>query len=55
MVKFLTPLQSRIYSLLQEQEDHPGLQKLSDILRMLMDIPSRTPLAKVYICSYWLL
>ncbi|KAL0877422.1 hypothetical protein Bca101_027127 [Brassica carinata] len=46
MVKFLTPLQSRIYSLLQEQEDHPGLQKLSDILRMLMDIPSRTPLAK---------
>ncbi|CAH2065804.1 unnamed protein product [Thlaspi arvense] len=46
MVKFLTPLQQRIYSLLQEQEDHPGLQKLSDILRMLLDIPSTTPLAK---------
>ncbi|CAA7023541.1 unnamed protein product [Microthlaspi erraticum] len=46
MVKFLTPLQRRIDSLLQEQEDHPGLQKLSDVLRMLLNIPSSTPLAK---------
>ncbi|XP_024011307.1 midasin [Eutrema salsugineum] len=46
MVKFLIPLQRKIYSLLQEQEDHPGLQKLSDVLRMLLDIPSNTPLAK---------
>ncbi|KAL1208785.1 Midasin [Cardamine amara subsp. amara] len=46
MVKLLTPLQRRINSLLQEREDHPGLQKLSDVLRMLLNIPSSTPLAK---------
>ncbi|VVB16033.1 unnamed protein product [Arabis nemorensis] len=46
MVEFLAALQRKIYSLLQEQEDHPGLQKLSDLLRMLLDIPSSTPLAK---------
>ncbi|EOA33535.1 hypothetical protein CARUB_v10019643mg [Capsella rubella] len=46
MVKFLAALQQRITSLLQEREDHPGLQKLSDVIRMLLDIPSRTPLAK---------
>ncbi|KFK27090.1 hypothetical protein AALP_AA8G332700 [Arabis alpina] len=46
MVKFLTALQRKIHSLLQEQEEHPGLQKLSDVLQMLLDIPSSTPLAK---------
>ncbi|AAD10657.1 Hypothetical protein [Arabidopsis thaliana] len=46
MVKFLTPLQQRINSLLQEREDHPGLQKLSGVLQMLLAIPSSTPLAK---------
>ncbi|XP_010470609.1 PREDICTED: midasin-like isoform X2 [Camelina sativa] len=46
MVKFLTAFQRRINSLLQEREDHSGLQKLSDVLRMLLDIPSSTPLAK---------
>ncbi|EOA33965.1 hypothetical protein CARUB_v10021460mg [Capsella rubella] len=46
MVKFLTALQRRINSLLQEREDHSGLQKLSDVLRMLLAIPSNTPLAK---------
>ncbi|CAN8238565.1 unnamed protein product [Cochlearia groenlandica] len=46
MVKFLTPLQHKINSLLQEQEDNHGLQKLSDVLRMLLDLPSNTPLAK---------
>lgn len=47
MVKLLSALQRRINSLLQEREDHPGLQKLSDILQMLLNIPSSTPLAKV--------
>lgn len=51
MVKFLTALQRRINSLLQEREDHPGLQKLSSVLQMLLDIPSSTPLAKVFIYS----
>ncbi|XP_010530743.1 PREDICTED: midasin-like [Tarenaya hassleriana] len=46
MVQLLTGLQMRICSLLQEQEDHTGLHKLSDVLQMLLDIPSSTPLAK---------
>ncbi|XP_040370504.1 midasin isoform X3 [Rosa chinensis] len=46
MVEALIPLQQRIYSLLNEYEDHPQLQKILDIIEMLLNIPLRTSLAK---------
>lgn len=49
MVEALAPLQQRIYSLINEYEDHPQLQKILDIIEMLLTIPSQTPLAKVLI------
>lgn len=49
MVKMLTPLQQRIRSLLNEYEEHPQLQKILDIIEMLLNIPLRTSLAKVLI------
>lgn len=49
MVKMLTPLQQRIHSLLNEYEEHPQLQKILDIIEMLLNIPLRTSLAKVLI------
>ncbi|XP_010528473.1 PREDICTED: midasin [Tarenaya hassleriana] len=55
MVHLLTGLQMRISSLLQEWEEHIGLQKLSDILRMLLEIPSSTPLAKALLGLQFLL
>lgn len=47
MVKSLATLQKRILSLLNEWEDHPGLQKIIDTVEALLNIPSGTPLAKV--------
>jgi midasin len=52
MVKLLTPLQQQILSLLNEWEDHHGLQKILDVIEMLLNISLSTPLAKVVI---WLL
>lgn len=49
MVKMLTPLQQWIRSLLNEYEEHPQLQKILDIIEMLLNIPLRTSLAKVLI------
>ncbi|XP_038723701.1 midasin [Tripterygium wilfordii] len=46
MVKLLTSLHERILSLLSEWEDHPGLQKILDVIEMLLAIPIDTPLAK---------
>ncbi|KAK9282811.1 hypothetical protein L1049_011033 [Liquidambar formosana] len=46
MVKLLNSLQQRIISLLNEWEDHPGLQKIMDVIEMLLTIPLCTPLAK---------
>nr|XP_011467404.1 PREDICTED: midasin isoform X1 [Fragaria vesca subsp. vesca] len=46
MVEALVPLQQRIYSLLNEYEDHPQLQKILDIIEMLLKITSHAPLAK---------
>ncbi|CBI35900.3 unnamed protein product, partial [Vitis vinifera] len=56
MVKLLTALQKRLLSLLNEWEDHPGLQKILGVIEMLLAIPSSTPLAKVVTfasCSFF--
>jgi midasin len=47
MVNKLTPVQQHILSLLNEWEDHHGLQKILDVIKMLLNIPFSTPLAKV--------
>ncbi|KAL4625562.1 hypothetical protein ACB092_05G035400 [Castanea dentata] len=46
MVKLLTPLQQQILSLLNEWEDHHGLQSIMGVIKMLLNIPFSTPLAK---------
>lgn len=47
MVKLLLPLEKVILALMSEWEDHPGLQKILDVIRMLLALPVDTPLAKV--------
>lgn len=47
MVKLLTTLQQRVLMCLSEWEDHPGLQKILNMIEMLLAIPLTTPLAKV--------
>ncbi|KAK6912183.1 LOW QUALITY PROTEIN: ATPase, dynein-related, AAA domain, partial [Dillenia turbinata] len=46
MVKPLITLRNQVLSLLNEWEDHPGLQKFVDVTEMLLAIPLSTPLAK---------
>lgn len=46
MVKLLNILRQRVLALLDEFEEHPGLQKVIDIIEMLLAIPLSTPLAK---------
>ncbi|XP_022715201.1 midasin isoform X4 [Durio zibethinus] len=46
MVELLTNLKQRVLTLLSECEDHPGLQKVLDVIEMLLAIPLSTPLAK---------
>ncbi|KAK4741715.1 hypothetical protein SAY87_025303 [Trapa incisa] len=46
MVKFLCALEERVISLLNENENHLGLQKVVDIIKMLLSIPLNTPLTK---------
>ncbi|XVE88663.1 hypothetical protein DITRI_Ditri19aG0087500 [Diplodiscus trichospermus] len=46
MVDLLTVLRQRVLTLLSEWEDHPGLQKVLDVIEMLMALPLSTPLAK---------
>ncbi|KAG8656474.1 hypothetical protein MANES_04G142500v8 [Manihot esculenta] len=55
MVKSLATLQKRILSLLNEWEDHPGLQKIIDTVEALLNIPSGTPLAKALLGLRFLL
>jgi midasin len=54
MVKLLTPLQQKILSFLIEWEDHHGLQKILDVIEMLLNIPLSTPLAKVVIWLFFI-
>ncbi|KAJ4717838.1 Midasin [Melia azedarach] len=46
MVNLLTSLRQRVLALLSEWEEHPGLQKILDLTKMLLAIPLMTPLAK---------
>ncbi|KAK3220425.1 hypothetical protein Dsin_014395 [Dipteronia sinensis] len=46
MVKLLTNLEQRVFMLLGEWEDHPGLQRMLDVIKMLLAIPFTTPLFK---------
>ncbi|KAJ9190362.1 hypothetical protein P3X46_001577 [Hevea brasiliensis] len=55
MVKLLVTLQKRVLSLLNEWEDHPGLQKIIDTVELLLDIPLSTPLAKALLGLRFLL
>ncbi|CAL5443785.1 unnamed protein product [Camellia sinensis] len=57
MVELVTILQQRIVFLLNEWDDHPALQKIVDVIEMILAIPLSTPLAKVvYLTKFaWLL
>ncbi|KAI8544654.1 hypothetical protein RHMOL_Rhmol08G0312700 [Rhododendron molle] len=46
MVERVTILQERITFLLNEWDDHPALQKILDVIEMILAIPLSTPLAK---------
>lgn len=50
MVKLVEPvtiLKHRILVLLNEWDDHPALQKILDVIEMILALPLNTPLAKV--------
>lgn len=55
MVKLVANLQQQIHSFLSEWEDHPGLQKITDTIQMLLAIPVETPLAKALLGLQFLL
>lgn len=46
MVEPLLDLKQRVLVLLKEWDDHPALQKILDVIEMVLDIPVCTPLAK---------
>lgn len=47
MVEPVSSLQKRISFLLYEREDHPALQKILDVIELVLSIPLNTPLSKV--------
>ncbi|KAL7244166.1 hypothetical protein ACSBR1_016407 [Camellia fascicularis] len=47
MVELVTILQQRNVFLLNECDDHPALQKIVDVIEMILAIPLSTPLAKL--------
>ena len=49
MVERVTILRERILFLLNEWDEHPALQKILDVIDMILAIPLSTPLAKVLI------
>lgn len=48
MVKVLDPLRQRVSSLLLDHEEHHVLQKILDIIDMLQNFSTDTPVAKVH-------
>ncbi|WVZ15742.1 hypothetical protein V8G54_013308, partial [Vigna mungo] len=48
MLKVLEPLQQQILPHINEWEDHNDLQKILDVIDMLLTLPSDTPLAKTF-------
>lgn len=47
MLKVLAPLQQQIIFLSNEREDDNDIQKILDVIDMLLTLPSGIPLAKV--------
>ncbi|CAL5430341.1 unnamed protein product [Camellia sinensis] len=47
MVELVTILQQRIVFLLNECDDHPALQKIVDVIEMILAIPLSTPLVQL--------
>ncbi|VFQ98584.1 unnamed protein product [Cuscuta campestris] len=55
MVEPLTSLKQKILFLLNEWDDHPALQKIADVIDMLLAIPLSAPLAKALSGLHFLL
>ncbi|KAJ1401027.1 P-loop containing nucleoside triphosphate hydrolase [Sesbania bispinosa] len=53
MLKVLAPLREQIHSLLNEWEDHNDLQKILDVIDMLLTLPSGICLAKKIELGSW--
>ena len=47
MVELINALRTKVFSLLKERDEHPGLQKILDIVEMLLGLPSSTSVAQV--------
>lgn len=50
MVEPVQALQKRILTLLNEWDEHPSIQKILDVIEMVLALPLNTPLAKVSMC-----
>lgn len=48
MVDPVTSLKEKILMLLNEWDDHPALQKIVEVIDMILAIPLSAPLAKVH-------
>ncbi|XP_057535568.1 midasin isoform X3 [Amaranthus tricolor] len=46
MVELINALRTKVFSLLKERDEHPGLQKILDIVEMLLGLPSSTSVAQ---------
>ncbi|KAL8100236.1 hypothetical protein AgCh_032471 [Apium graveolens] len=55
MVEPVLALQKRISFLLNEREDHPALQKILDVIELVLSIPLNTPLSKALSALQFLL
>lgn len=47
MVEPVLALQKRISFFLTERDNHPALQKILDVIELVLSIPLNTPLSKV--------
>lgn len=47
MVELLNCLRQQVLSLLEQRDEHPGLQKILDITNMLLGLPPSTSVAQV--------
>ena len=54
MAKVLSPLEEHVRSLLHEWENDHALQKILNVIEMLLNIPLTTPLAKVVLLFVFL-
>lgn len=53
LVQPVAILKQRIIVLLKEWEDHPVLQKIIEVIDMILALPLDTPLAKVGLLARW--